>query len=108
MNGRHRVVLKGLHGRVEFPVQRLIHGATGERRNWLELSGHDLQHLTPGLCEVAAYYSNRLSYAEVAGLVERLSGERVLSDQRIEQLVVETAAAVSREWAQEREVPRPR
>lgn len=114
MNGRHRTVrraveIKGLHGRVAFDVQRLIECATGARRTWLELSrqfphGH---YLTPELCEVAAYYSNRLSYEEVAGLVERLSGERLLSDQRIEALVIDTAAAVSREWAQECEVPAP-
>lgn len=90
---------------MDFEVQRLIECATGERRSWLELSGQFAHepYLTPGLCEVAAYYSNRLSYAEVAGLVERLSGERLLSDQRIEQLVIATAVAVSREWAQEHE-----
>ncbi|HEY9662121.1 MAG TPA: hypothetical protein V6C65_27005, partial [Allocoleopsis sp.] len=33
------------------------------------------------LQEVAAYYSNRMSYEEVARLIERMSGERLLSDQ---------------------------
>lgn len=102
MNGRHRVVLKGVHGRVVFELQRLVERDTGVHRTYLELT-EQFEHssMTPGLQEVAAYYSNRMSYEEVAGLVARLSGERLLSDQRIEQLGIDTAQAISQRWEQQ-------
>jgi hypothetical protein len=72
-------VLKGLHGKVTFGVQRVVEPASGARHTYLELTGQFEQgYLTAGLQEVAAYYSNRLSYEEVAGLLQRLTGERVL------------------------------
>lgn len=95
------MVLKGLHGGVEFELQRLVERDTDLRRSYFELTGQfEHGYMTPGLQELAAYYSNRMSYEEVAGLVTRLSGERLLSDQRIEQLVIDTAVAVSQQWAQ--------
>ena len=96
LNGTQEVILKGLHGKVRFAMQRLIEKATGERRTYFALTGQFAQHyLTPGLQELAAYYSNRMSYEEVAGLVERMSGANLLSDQRIEQLVLGTAVTIS-------------
>ena len=77
-------------------MQRLVEKATGERCTYFALTGQFTQHaMTPGLPEVAAYYSNRMSDEEVAGLVERVSGVNLLSDQRIEQLVVDTAVTIS-------------
>jgi hypothetical protein len=53
------------------------------------------------LGEFSAYYANRVSYEEVEGLIERLTGEKLLSDQTIWSQVVERAAAVSQQWAEE-------
>lgn len=39
-----------------------------------------------------------MSYAEVEQLIERLTGEKLLSDQTIWRVVVEQAAAMSRQW----------
>ncbi|RUS92787.1 hypothetical protein DSM107010_72880 [Chroococcidiopsis cubana SAG 39.79] len=47
--------------------------------------------------EFCGYYSNRLSYEEVASLVERVSGERLLSDQKIGQIVSNKALEFSQE-----------
>ncbi len=49
------------------------------------------------------YYSNRLSYKEVEKLVERISGKKLLSDQKIWQIIVNKAGQVSVEWQQENE-----
>lgn len=46
------------------------------------------------------YYSNRMSYKEVAGLIERYSGDKVLSTQTIWQLVQQSALQVSDEIGQ--------
>ena len=53
-------------------------------------------YVSDRLKEFSAYYSNRLSYNEVAELIERVTGNRQLSDQKIWQIVVEKASAVSR------------
>jgi hypothetical protein len=93
--------VKGLHGKVAFAVQRLVECETGARHTYFELTEQfQRSYMTPGLQELSAYYSNRMSYAEVEGLLARLSGERLLSDQRIEQLVIDQAVEVSQRWAQ--------
>ena len=53
------------------------------------------------LQELSAYYSNRMSYEEVAGLVERITGERLLSHQTIWQIVQRQAVQVSEQWKSE-------
>jgi hypothetical protein len=45
---------------------------------------------------LCAYYSNRLSFEEVEKLVERVTGEHLLSDQKIWQIVNNKALAISR------------
>lgn len=81
-------------------MQRLGQGA--EATNWLRETGQvEAGYLSAGLAELAAYYSNRLSYQEVEGLVERLTGERQVSDQKIQQVVTGKAAQVSAQWSEE-------
>lgn len=92
--------MKGLHGKVAFAVQRLVERETGARHTYFELTEQFQRgYMTSGLQELSAYYSNRMSYEEVEGLLARLSGERLLSDQRIEQLVIDQAVEVSQQWA---------
>jgi hypothetical protein len=52
-------------------------------------------YVSERLKEYAAYYSNRMSYEEVATLIERNTGEQLLSDQSIWQIVVAKAAEIS-------------
>ena len=81
-------------------MQRFIDCETGQRYNYFELTEQFCDgYLSAKLQEWSAYYSNRMSYEEVAKLLARMSGERVLSDQRIEQLVIATAGAISVQWA---------
>lgn len=51
--------------------------------------------MSPRLQELCGYYSNRLSDEEVAFLVERVSGERLLSDQKVGQIVSAKAIKIS-------------
>lgn len=51
--------------------------------------------------ELVAYYSNRISYEEVEALVARISGEKILSDQKIWEIVGNKAVEVSKKWQQE-------
>lgn len=69
--------------------------------SFLEIrQGLPVQSISRGLQELSVYYSNRMSYREVAGLVERQCGKRVLSEQTIWQLVQQIALALNRqvEW----------
>lgn len=54
-------------------------------------------YVSPRLPEFCGYYSNRLSYKEVALLIERVSGERLLSDQKIGQIVSTKALQFSQD-----------
>jgi hypothetical protein len=59
------------------------------------------------LQELVAYYSNRISYEEVEALVARISGEKILSDQKIGEIVGNKAVEVSKQWQQEIEKSKP-
>jgi hypothetical protein len=54
-------------------------------------------YISPRLQELCGYYSNRLSYEEVAVLVERVSGERLLSDQNVGQIVSAKSLKISQD-----------
>lgn len=83
----------------EVEVQRWREMASGVEGTTFELRGElGAGLVSVGLAELSAYYSNRMSYAEVAGLVERVSGARLLSDTTIQELVVAKAVAVSECW----------
>jgi len=98
-NGRSEVKIKGLHGSFKFKEQWFT-TEQGENQSYFDLSGQfQAGHQSEGLKELVTYYSNRLSYTEVSQLVERISGEKLLSDQKIEQLVINKAAEVSQEIA---------
>ncbi len=88
--------IKTLHGKFVFSLQKDQFDA-GET-NYLTLT-NQLQesYVSSRLQEFCAYYSNRISYEEVALLGKRMSGERLLSDQRIEQIVSDTALKISQE-----------
>ena len=100
-NGTRRVTIKTLHGAVACVVQRFQYPIRGETTS-LELT----KQLCAGamsarLAEFSAYYSNRMSYDEVAGLLERVTGQPLLSDQTIQHLVVAKAVEVSQQWQSE-------
>lgn len=83
-----------MHGKFNFGLQK--YQVNGEHQSYFELSKQMQQgYVSVRLQEVAAYYSNRMSYEEVARLIERMSGERLLSDQSIYQIVNTKAQQVS-------------
>jgi hypothetical protein len=103
-NGTTPVAIKSQHGELAFRLQRYV-DAAGAGTDYFERTGQfQGGYLSAGLGERVAYYSNRMSYAEVAGLVERWTGQAVVSDQTIRQVVIDTAVAVSAAWAQEVQV----
>ncbi len=57
-------------------------------------------YVSDGLAEYAAYYSNRLSYEEVAKLIKRNTGEQLLSDQAIWLMVKAKAVEISQKQQQ--------
>lgn len=89
-----------MHGQFRFQLQKYLMGK--ERTNYWKLT----QPLSDGyistrLQELCGYYSNRMSYEEVALLVERVSGSRLLSDQKISQIVSDKALQLSQEMHKE-------
>jgi hypothetical protein len=94
------VTVKTIHGQFRFRLQR--YRRAEERSNFFELT-HQLSegYISFRLQEMSCYYSNRMSYKEVERLIERLSGKRLLSDQKIYQLVQSKAQHVSQQWKEE-------
>ena len=94
--------MKTLHGAFTFSVQRFQYPHGGAAPTYLELTEQLCEgSISTHLAEFSAYYSNRMSYDEVAGLLERLTGARLLSDQTIQHLVVTKAMQISTQWQEE-------
>lgn len=88
--------IKTLHGKFVFALQKYQFDA--RETNYLALTNQVQEgYVSSRLQELCAYYSNRISYEEVAFLVERISGERLLSDQKIGQIVSAKALEISQE-----------
>ena len=95
-NGIQEVWIKTVHGQFRFELQKYLNGQ--ERTNYWELTQQlESGYISPRLQELCGYYSNRMSYEEVALLVERVSGARLLSDQKISQIVSNKALQLSQE-----------
>ncbi len=102
-NGRYDVNLKTIHGHFIFPLQR--YEIKNETYNYFDLSHQFLSdHLSPALRELVGYYSNRLSYEELEKLVERVTGEGIVSDQKSWKIVTDKAVAISSELEDEIEL----
>jgi hypothetical protein len=96
----NEVWIKTVHGRFQFRLQKYLTGK--KRTNYLELTQQlSAGYISPRLQELCGYYSNRMSYEEVALLVERVSGSRLLSDQKISQIVRDQAMQLSQEMHKE-------
>ena len=95
-NGINEVWIKTVHGQFRFELQKYLNGQ--ERTNYWELTQQvSAGYISPRLQELCGYYSNRMSYEEVAKLLERVSGSRLLSDQKISQIVSDKALQLSQE-----------
>ena len=98
------MTIKTLDGDFEFKVQRFLVTEDGHQRqvDYFELT-HQFQagYFSDHLKEFAAYYSNRLSYEENEELIKKLAGSPQISDQKIQQLVVDKALEVSRALTEE-------
>lgn len=99
-NGTTTVTIKTLHGKFPFALQRL--SVDGCEVSYFDLTDQLQEgYVSQRLKEFSAYYSNRMSYEEVERLIERFTGEKLLSDQKIWQIVVDKAVGVSEQLQQE-------
>ena len=98
------MTIKTLDGGFKFKVQRFILDEDGQERqvDYFELTQQfQAGYFSDHLKEFAAYYSNRLSYAENEELIRKLAGSQQMSDQKIHQLVVGKALEVSQSLTEE-------
>lgn len=105
-NGTNTVKIKTIHGQFDFKLQKYL--VQGKSCNYFDLTSQlTTENISKGLQELVAYYSNRLSYQEVEDLVARISGEKLLSDQKIWEIVVNKAQEISGKWLLEIESIKP-
>lgn len=74
------MTLKTLHGSFEFAQQ--MYQVSGQSIGFIEWSQPSIGgYVSRGLEELVSYYSNRLSYAELSVLIQRLTGADLISSQ---------------------------
>lgn len=99
-NGTREITIKTIHGSFQFTLQR--YRTSEGSRSFFELTEQLGEgYISVRLQEVSSYYSNRMSYEEVEKLIERLSGKRLLSDQKIYEIVQSKVQQVSQDWKEE-------
>ncbi len=99
-NGHRRVMIKTLHG--AFPFDQQMYQMQGRSVGFIELSNHqEAAYVSRGLQELVAYYSNRLSYEELQGLMVRMTGATVLSHQGSWDLVQQNVQVLSDQRSEE-------
>jgi hypothetical protein len=74
LNGKDRIRIKTIHGSFEFAERRFLL-PDGSSCRYLKRTGQE--PVGVGVREFCLYFCNRLSFAEVAKLLERVSGERL-------------------------------
>jgi hypothetical protein len=96
------VTLKSLQGKFLFRVQRFL--LDGTEKTYFDLTNQFQEdYVSDNLREFSGYYSNRLSYKEVEKLIKTMTGDRQLSDTKIQQVVVGKAIEMSKRQAEEQE-----
>jgi len=102
-HGNVPITIKTLNGSFPFKNQRFLENNCDQTSHtYLGLTGQfEDGHTSENLKEFSAYYANRLSYEEVEELVERTTGEKQLSDQSVQNAVVNKALEVSKQVSSE-------
>jgi hypothetical protein len=98
-NGTAPITIKTLNGSFPFKNQRFLENNCDQTSHtYLGLTNQlEDGHSSEGLKELSTYYANRLSYEEVEELVERTTGEKQLSAQSVQNIVVNFAKEVSKQ-----------
>lgn len=97
-NGKTPIRIKTLQGRFEFKVQRFKDARCSSQRDRTYFDRTDQfqeGYVRDRLQELSAYDRNRLSDAEGANWISRVTGDRPRSDQKIRQMVVDKAVEIS-------------
>jgi hypothetical protein len=102
-NGTTPVKIKSLNGIISFKEERFL--IEDKEVRYFELTNQFREnYISDRLKELSSYYSNRLSYKEVEGVIERVTGQKQLSDEKIHQIVANKALELSK--VKEKEVKR--
>jgi hypothetical protein len=80
LNGTERIRIKTIHGGFEFAERRFLL-PDGSSCRYLKRTGQEPVGVE--VREFCLYFCNRLSFAEVAKLLERVSGERLLCERTL-------------------------
>ena len=88
-------MIKSLEGKFSFRVQRFL--CNGTEKTYFDLTNQFQEdYVSDKLREFSGYYSNRLSYKELEILIEKITGDKQLSDTKIQQIVVDKAVEISK------------
>jgi len=95
-NGTNTVIIKTLHGSIQFKNQRFKDREGHEVSGYVESVCEGLyHHCTRGLEELACRYARDTSYSKAVEVIKDVSGQEQLSSQTIHKLVADRAQLVA-------------
>ena len=78
-------------------VQRFVNKEKNEESYFDLREEFQEEYISDRLMELCGYYSNRISYKEVEKLVTKVTGVKLLSDQKIQEIVSDKSVKISKE-----------
>ena len=92
--------LRSLHGEIEFSVQKFHSKSAANYQSYFNFTGQfEQDYVSEGLKEYSTWLSCGNSYSRVENILFRHNGKALLSDQKIEQIVIRKAEQISKEEA---------
>jgi hypothetical protein len=88
--------LRSLHGEIEFSVQKFHSKSAATYQSYFDFTGQfEEDYFSEGLKEYSAWLSCGNSYSSVENILFRQNGTSLVSDQKIEQIVIRKAEQIS-------------
>ncbi len=103
-NGRAPIKIRSLHGVFWFNVQKYYDKESKKSKSFFNFTNQfEDGYISERLKEYSSWLSCKLSYKSVEEVLYRHTGEQVLSDQKIQEIVLDTANKISIKDEQEAE-----
>jgi len=104
LNGHDELRIRSLHGIISVSNQKFINKSTDESKTYFDYTDEFRQnYISERLQEYICWLSSTNSYANVEEQLQRYTGESTISDQKIQQIVLQKAVEISKIEALENE-----
>jgi len=100
LNGHDLLKIRSLHGVFEFNVQRFHNKITKEYKSYFDFTNQFQDgYISERLKEYSSWLATKTSYSNAEEILYRNTGHSLISDQKIEQIVISKAMDISQKEA---------